>query len=186
MSDNKKAGFGDLGKGVADIAKAATGAAVTGATALGSAGRSGGNMLSGAAGLAGRTLSGAAGFMKRHPKVTFVVGLYAALKGVSSIVNKHKQNKAAAEAVAEASPTPQSASYDPQAFVPAEQAPAAPSAAPQQASPEIPAEQMDALRQMLQAQSQASAPAPEQQQTNWAQQIDQERQQKPQGTQIGG
>lgn len=190
MSDKKKSGMGDLGKGVTEMGKAAAGVAMTGVSLAGSAGRTGGSMLNGAAGFAGRMLSGVAGFATKHPKVTFLVGLYAGLKGVQHVVHKQKEKKAAAEAMGQAG-APQAQSYDPQSFTPPvvqtnAPAPQMPQQAPQQASG-IPAEQAEALRQMLQAQNGPEAPAPAapQPQGRWAQQIEQERQQQGQGSQIG-
>lgn len=58
----------------------------------------GGNIVTGTAsastGLVGRILGGAGSFMKAHPKISFVVGLYAALKGVQHIFRKRKENAA--------------------------------------------------------------------------------------------
>lgn len=184
-NNNSKGGFSDLGKGVADMSRAAVAVAATGASVVGSAGRAGGNVVSGTAGLAGRTLSGVSSLAMRYKPVTFLVGLYAGLKTVQHFVNKHKEKKAADAAIQDMAgmTAPATESYDPRAFDGSATAPAQNNFQPVGApAPELAAEQQAVLRELLAAQ--AGAPAPQQQaapaQGNWARQIDSERAQQGQ------
>jgi hypothetical protein len=176
-------GIKEVGKGVADLAKAGVTVATTAASTLGSLGRSGGGAANGVLGFTGRLLSGAASVITKHPKVSMVVGVYAGLKGIQHIVRKNKEKQAMAQqegGVAAAGPE----SYDPRAFATAEPQPvsAVTPAEPPMAQPE-----QDALLQEL-LQAQAAQQAPHAQQgadDRWQQKIRDERaQQGPSSPQL--
>lgn len=154
---------------------ASTGAKSMGGAAQGSAGAAG-RATSGAAGLVGTVVNTVANTARRFPKLSFVVGIYAGVKGIQHLVRKGKEKK---EAALQAEMPPQQQmgeSYDPRGFEQQYGQAQGGAQIPQQLSPE----QEAFVRQMQQeAAMQQSAPAAAAQQPaaqgKWADQIAKER-----------
>lgn len=167
-------GFKKLADSVGNLVGAAgtvasAGAKATAGTAQGGAGMAG-RAASGSAGLVGTVINTVANTARRFPKISFLIGTYAAIKGIQSVVRKGKEKKEAAMQ-AEAAPQQMNAaqpSYSPQSFEGQSRDAAAASMSPEQAA---------FLREMQQGQ-QAAAPAPQAGEGKWATQIAQERQQQ--------
>lgn len=113
----------------------------------------GGNIVTGTAaagtGFVGRVLGGAGQFMKAHPKVSFVVGLYGALKGVQFIFRKRKEQVALQNSAAPVQQFQQPYGFQPEPYAQTPQF-----AAPQQAAG-ADVSQADLVKQVLDALSSA-------------------------------
>lgn len=174
--------LGNLAEAVGFIAK--TGAGSLGGIMKGGAKVTGGT-AKGAGGLVGGVITKVSQGMARVPNLTFLVGLYAAAKGVQHLWRKHKEKKAADAAVVQVETPPQPATmqqgqgdvYAGAGQGPMMQHPGGPS---MPASSQLTAEQQEFLLEMQRAAPQHSAaavPPQGQLREDWVEQINNRRQQ---------